>query len=206
MGFVSLKRKWRSARLPPVFYHTTFRDNVPFLIREQKLIANKGKSICQSRSGFVSLSDRVTQGIIEFFGNVVFEFDALFLYTKNGLIAPRDYQIAEDDIARYDELPLFENEWIVPNLVVFELNDIKKVSLITSKGFPESAFKPVTTLLESAEISYCFLSERWLPNKINTDIARYFFRLENWARFQSCLTRRSKGIPKLRSTLRGKLQ
>lgn len=183
MRLTSLKRKWRNAGLPPVFYHTTFVDNAPLIISEQKVSANKANSICRSKNGSVSLSDRITKGIVEFFGNVVFEFDALSLYGKNPSIAPRDYAIAEDDIERYDELPFFENEWRIPKVVVFELNDINKVLLITSKDFQESVFEPVTALLEGAKISYCFLAERWLPDKINSDIARYFFRLENWKRF-----------------------
>jgi hypothetical protein len=183
MQVVSQKRKWRNAGLPPVFYHATFVDNVPLIITERKLIANRGNSICRSKNGSASLSDRITKGIVEFFGNVVFEFDALSLYEKNPSIAPRDYGIAEDDIERYDELPFFENEWRAPKVVAFELNDINKVLLITSKDFQESVFEPLITLLENAKISYCFLAERWLPDKINSDTARYFFRLENWKRF-----------------------
>jgi len=80
------------------------------ILEEQRIIANKGNSICQSKNGFISLSDRITKGIVEFFGNVVFEFDAVSLYRRNNLIAPRDYGISEDDIAKYDELPFFENE------------------------------------------------------------------------------------------------
>ena len=184
MQLTSLKRKWHNAGLSPVFYHTTFVDNAPLIINERKLSANKGNSICQSRNCLLSLSDRITRGIIEFFGNVVFEFDALSLYEKNVSIAPRDYGIAEHDIESYDELPFFENEWRTPKAVVFELSDINKVLLITGKDFQESVFEPITTLLEVATISHCFLSERWLPDKINSDIARYFSRLENWSRFQ----------------------
>ena len=183
MQLSSLKREWRRAGLPPVLYHTTFVDNAPLIIRGRKLSANKGGSICQSRNGFVSLADRITQGLIEFFGNVVFEFDALSLYARSQLIAPRDYKIAEDDIERYDELPFFENEWTAPKLVAFELNDINKVLLITSQDFREPVFEPIIALLQDARISHCFLSEGWLPDKLNSDIARYFSRLGNWKRF-----------------------
>jgi len=188
MRVTSPRRQWHTAGLPPVFYHTTFVDNAPLVIGERKVSANKGNSICQSRNGFVSLSDRISRGIVEFFGNVVFEFDALSLYEKNPSITPRDYGIAEDDVERYDELPFFENEWRAPMVVAFGLNDINKVLLIVSKDFQESTFEPIAALLEVAEISYCFLSERWLPDKINSDTARYFFRLENWTRFQDSLT------------------
>ena len=187
MQLISLKRKWLNAGLSPVFYHTTFIYNAPLIISERNISVNKGNSICQSRDGFVSLSDRITRGIIEFFGNVVFEFNALSLYEKNLSIAPRDYGIAEDDIESYDELPFFENEWRTPKAVVFELSDINKVLLITSKDFQESVFERVTHLLEVATISHCFLSERWLPDKINSDTAQYFFRLENWNRFRDSL-------------------
>jgi hypothetical protein len=68
-------------------------------------------------------------------------------------------------------------------VVVFDLNNINKVLLITSKDFRASIFESVITLLQDARISYCFLSERWLPDKINIDTARYFSRLENWKRF-----------------------
>lgn len=183
MQVASLKIKWRKAGLPPVFYHTTFIDNASLIITEQKISANKSNSICRSKNGSVSLSDRITKGIVEFFGNVVFEFDALSLYERNQSIAPRDYGIAEDDIERYDELPFFENEWRIPKVLAFKLNNINKVLLITSKDFREPIFEPVITFLQNARISYYFLSESWLPDKINSDAARYFLRLENWKRF-----------------------
>ncbi len=187
MQLTSLKRKWRNAGLPPVFYHTTFVDNAPLIISEQKVSANKDNSICRSKNISVSLSDRLTKGIVEFFGNVVFEFDALSLYQRNTLIAPRNYGVAEDDINRYDELPFFENEWRTPDVVDFDLNDINKVILITSKDFREPIFESITSLLEVATINHCFLSERWLPDNISSDTRRYFFRLENWSRFQNIL-------------------
>jgi hypothetical protein len=176
--------KWKKAKLPQVFYHTTFIDNAPLILEEQRIIANKGNSICQSKNGFISLSDRITKGIVEFFGNVVFEFDAVSLYRKNNLIAPRDYGISEDDIAKYDELPFFENEWIVPEELRFNLKDINKVLLITSKDFREAAFDGLITLLQSKRIEYTSLSERWLSDNILPDTARYFFRIEDWGKFK----------------------
>lgn len=176
--------KWEKAKLPQVFYHTTFIDNAPLILEEQRVIANKGNSICQSKNGFISLSDRITKGIVEFFGNVVFEFDAVSLYRKNNLIAPRDYGISEDDIAKYDELPFFENEWIVPEELRFNLKDVNKVILITSKDFREAAFDDIITLLQSKRIEYTSLSERWLSDNILPDTARYFFRIEDWGKFK----------------------
>ena len=179
-----LTLKWEKARLPQVFYHTTFIDNAALILEEQRIIANKGNSICQSKNGFISLSDRITKGIVEFFGGVVFEFDAVSLYRKNNLIAPRDYGISEDDIAKYDELPFFENEWIVPEELRFNLKDVNKVLLITSKDFREAAFDDIITLLQSKGIEYTSLSERWLSDNILPDTARYFFRIENWGKFK----------------------
>lgn len=77
-----LKERWNYLKLPVVFYHTTFTKNVPQILKEQKIIANKGFSICKEKNNIVSLSDRITKGIVEFFGNVVFEFDAVSLYIK----------------------------------------------------------------------------------------------------------------------------
>ncbi|RLC65475.1 MAG: hypothetical protein DRI01_00775 [Chloroflexi bacterium] len=108
----------------------------------------------------VSLSDRITKGIVEFFGNVVFEFDAVSLYRKNRMIAPRDYGISEDDIDKYDELPFSENEWIVPRKLEFDLEDINIVLLITSMDFKESIFEDVFRILKCKGIEYCFLSEK----------------------------------------------
>lgn len=179
-----LTLKWEKVKLPQVFYHTTFIDNAALILEEQRIIANKGNSICQSKNGFISLSDRITKEIVEFFGNVVFEFDAVSLYRKNNLITPRDYGISEDDIAKYDELPFFENEWIVPEELRFNLKDVNKVLLITSKDFREAAFDDIITLLQSKGIEYTSLSERWLSDNILPDTARYFFRIENWGKFK----------------------
>jgi hypothetical protein len=64
--------RWEKAKLPPVYYHTTFMENAILILIDQKITANKGKSICSEKNGLVSLSDRITKGVIEFFGNVVF--------------------------------------------------------------------------------------------------------------------------------------
>jgi hypothetical protein len=178
-----LRERWGKSNLPVAFYHTTFVENAPLILKEEKIIANKGNSICQSKNGSVYLSDKISKGIVEFFGNVVFEFDAVSLYRKNKLIVPRDYGILEDDIKRYDELPFFENEWVVPKELRFNMKDINRVLLITGKDFREPAFGDITTLLRNKEIEYTFLSERWLPDNILSDTARYFFRIENWVEF-----------------------
>lgn len=183
-----LKKKWEKSSLPPVFYHTTFVENVSLILKDQKIIANKGDSICQAKNGLVSLSDRITKGIVEFFGNVVFEFDAVSLYRENELTAPRDYGISEDDIVKYDELPFFENEWVAPKKLKFDLGDINKVLLITSRDFKESTFENVVRILKSKDIEYCFLSEKWLPDNIMPDITRYFFRVEDWREFKNVET------------------
>lgn len=183
MELASLRRRWQNAGLPLAFFHSTFPDNVPSIISERRLTANRGVSVCRSENSVVSLSDRVTKGILEFFGGVILEFDAPSLYSKNVRIVPKDYRVGEDDVGRYDELPFFENEWIAPREVVFDLADIKKLILVTGRGFPESIFEPLLVPLEDAKISYVFLSEKWLSDKINVDIARYFSRLEKWQGF-----------------------
>lgn len=184
MNYLSLLRKrWKKSKLPIVFYHTTFVENASLILKEQKIIANEGQSICKENNGVVSLSDKITKGIIEFFGNVVFEFDAVSLHRKNKSIAPKDYGISEDDVVKYDELPFFENEWVTPKKLKFDLADINKVLLITSRDFKESTFEDVVTILKSKDIEYCFLSERWLANNVIPDITRYFFRIENWNEF-----------------------
>jgi hypothetical protein len=184
MNYLSLLRKrWKRLKLPIVFYHTTFVENAPLILKEQKIIANEGQSVCKENNGVVSLSDKITKGIIEFFGNVVFEFDAVSLHRKNKSIAPRDYGISEDDIVKYDELPFFENEWVAPKKLKFDLADINKVLLITSRDFKESTFEDVVTILKSKDIEYCFLSEKWLSDNILPDTTRYFFRIENWRKF-----------------------
>ncbi len=61
-----LEKKWKRLELPFAFYHTTFVENAPLILKEQKIIANKGESICREKNGVVSLSDRITKGIIEF--------------------------------------------------------------------------------------------------------------------------------------------
>jgi len=182
--FTLLKKNWKKSNLPVVFYHTTFVENAPFIFKKQRIIANKGKSICKDKNGLVSLSDRITKGVVEFFGNLVLEFDAVSLYRKNKVIAPRVYGISEDDIEKYDELPFFENEWVIPKELGFDLNDINKVFLITSRDFKEPIFEDVVKILKSKDIEYCFLSEKWLVDNIAPDITRYFFRIENWNGFK----------------------
>ena len=180
-----LKRMWAKSELPVVFYHTSFVENTALILKEQKLIANKGESICKEKNGYVSLSDRLTQGVIEFFGNVVFEFDAVSLYIKNKLITPKNYG-SSSDITKYDEMPLFENEWFIPLEVNFDLADITKVLLITSRDFREETFKDVVKAIKSKGIKYSFLSERWLSDNTVTDMTSYLLRIRNWRKFTKC--------------------
>jgi len=177
-----VKEKWEKSDLPVVFYHTTFIENAPLILKEQKIIANKGESICKERNELVSLSDRITKGIVEFCGNVVFEFDAVSLYMKNELIVPRNYGSSRD-ISKYGEKPLFENEWIIPKKLKFDLEDINKIFLITSKNFRESAFRDVIRVLKNKRVEYIFLSERWLSDNIVTDMATYLLRIRGWNKF-----------------------
>jgi len=177
-----LTKRWKSFRLPVVFYHTTSIENAPLILKEQEIIANKGNSICEEKNGLISLSDRITKGIVEFFGNVVFEFDAVSLYTKNKLTVPKKYG-SSSDIRKYDEVPLFENEWILPKEVKFDLEGVKKVLLITSRNFRESAFKDVVEALKSKGIEYIFLSETWLPDNTVTDMTSYLLRIRGWNKF-----------------------
>jgi len=175
----SLTKRWEGSRLPPVFYHTTFVENVPLILKEQRIIANKGESICKEKNELVSLSDRITKGIVEFFGNVIFEFDAISLYRKNKSIAPKYYG-GSSDIKNYDKAPLFENEWNIPNELKFDLEDINRVLLITSRHFRELSFKDVVKALRSRRIEYSFLSERWLSDNTVTDMTSYLSRIRNW--------------------------
>src|SRR3989339_752548 len=103
-----LKAHWEKSKLSPVFYHTTFMENVLSILKDQKIVANKGKSICKTNNGIVSLSDRINKGIVEFFGNVVFEFDAIMLFNKNRSIIPKIYGSLTNINKLYDERPLFE--------------------------------------------------------------------------------------------------
>lgn len=177
-----LRKRWKRLELPVVFYHTTFVENAPLILKEQKIVANKGGSICQEKNGLVSLSDRITKGIVEFFGNVVFEFDAVSIYRKNKSITPKSYG-SSSNIRKYDEVPLFENEWVVPKELKFSLEDINKVLLITNRNFRESAFENAAKALKSKGVEYIFLSERWLSDNIVTDMTRYLFRIRGWKKF-----------------------
>jgi len=178
-----LRKRWEESNMPVVFYHTTFVENVPSILKEQKITANKGESICKGKNGLVSLSDRITKGITEFFGNVIFEFDAVSLYGKNNAIAPKDYGNSSD-IRKYDEVPLFENEWVVPRELKFDLFDINKVLLITSRSFRESAFGGVVKVLRGMSIEYSFLSERWLSDNMVSDMTSYLLRIKGWRKFK----------------------
>lgn len=177
-----LKESWQKSNLPPVFYHTTFVESVPSILKDRKIIANKGESICKEENGLVSLSDRITKGIIEFFGNVVFEFDAVSLYVKNELIAPRNYG-SSSDIRKYDEVPLFENEWVIVEELKFDLGYINKVHLVTSRNFRESAFRDVIKALRNKRIKYIFLPERSLSDQTVTDMTNYLYRIRGWKKF-----------------------
>lgn len=178
----SLEKRWKKSSLPMVFYHTTFVENVLPILKEQKIIANKGESICKAKNGLVSLSDRITKGIVEFFGDVVFKFDAVSLYRKNKLITPKNYG-SSSNIRKYDEVPLFENEWVMPKKLKFDIENIEEVLLITNKNFRESAFQDVVKALKSKGIECTFLSERWLSDNIVTDMTSYLLRIRSWKRF-----------------------
>lgn len=184
--FPLLKKRWEKSNLPPIFYHTTFVENVPLILKDQKIIANKGESICKDKDGLVSLSDRITKGIVEFFGNVVFEFDAISIYRKNMSITPKDYG-SSSDIRKYNEVPLSENEWVMPKELKFELVDINKVILVTSRNFRESAFKSVVKALKSKGINHIFLSEKWLSDNIVTDMTSYLLRIRGWNTFNKAV-------------------
>ncbi|MEW6041161.1 MAG: hypothetical protein AB1633_06535 [Elusimicrobiota bacterium] len=178
-----LKENWKKSKLTPVLYHTTFIENAPLIFKDRRIIANKGGSICKAKNRLVSLSDRITKGIIEFFGNVVFEFNALSIYGKNKSITPKIYG-SSNDIKKYDEVPLFENEWVVPKELKFDLEDVNEVLLITSRDFKEPAFKSFVRTLTSNGVAYSFLSERWLPDNMVTDMTSYLIRFRRWRKFK----------------------
>lgn len=182
---LTLKKRWEKSDLPVVFYHTTFVENVPSIIKEQRIIANKGESICKAKNGLVSLSDRMTKGIVEFFGNIVFEFDAVSLYRKNKLLAPQHW--GSNIKKLYDEVPLFENEWVISKELKFELANINKVLLITSRNLKESAFRGVIKALKGNGVEYTFLSERWLLDNMVTDMRNYLIRTRGWKKFRKGL-------------------
>lgn len=184
--FTLLKKRWEKSNLPPIFYHTTFVENVPLILKDQKIIANKGESICKDKNGLVFLSDRITKGIVEFFGNVVFEFDALPIYRKNRLIAPKNYG-SSSNIRKYDEVPLFENEWVIPKELKFDLADINEMLFIMSKNYRESAFKDIVEVLKNNGIEYIFLPERSLADNIVTDMTSYLLRMRGWKKLNNLL-------------------
>jgi hypothetical protein len=184
--FTLLKKRWEKSHLPVVFYHTTFIENAPLILKEQRIIANKGESICKEKNGLVSLSDRITKGNIEFFGNVVFEFDALSIYRKNRLIAPKNYG-SSSNIKKYDEIPLFENEWVIHKELKFDLADINEMLFIMSKNYREPAFKDIVEVLKNNGIEYIFLPERSLADNIVTDMTSYLLRMRGWGKFNNLL-------------------
>jgi len=180
-----INERWKKSKLTPVLYYTTFLENTPLILKEQKIIANKGDSICKTKNGFISLPDRITQGIVAFFGNVIFEFNAVSLYRKNKSVAPKNYGSSSDIRKYYDEVPLFENEWVIPKEFEFDLTDINKVLFITSGNYKESAFASVVETLENKDIEYCFISERWLSDNMVTDMTRYLMRIRCWKKFST---------------------
>jgi len=182
-----LALRWEKSNLPTVFYHTTFAENVPLILEEQKIIANKGESICKEKNGLVSLSDRITKGIVEFFGNVVFEFNAVSIYRKNKSITPKSCG-SSSNIRRYDEVPLFENEWVVSKELKFSLQDINEVLLITNRNFRESAFDNAGKTLKSKGVEYILLSARWLSDSVVTDMTSYLSRIRGWHKFNKVTT------------------
>lgn len=182
----SLRENWKKAKLTPVLYHTTFVENAPLILEDRRIIANKGRSICKEKNGVISLSDRITKGIVEFFGNVVFEFDAVSIYRKNRLIIPKNYGRSRD-ISKYDEVPLFENEWTVPEELKFNSEDINKVLLIISKDFRELAYKGIIKTLTNNNIAYSFLSERWLRDNMVSDMTSYLLRIKGWNKFNKAI-------------------
>jgi hypothetical protein len=181
----AINERWKKSKLTPVLYHTTFLENAPLILKEQKIIANKGDSICKTKNGFISLSDRITQGIVAFFRNVIFEFDAVSLYRKNKSIAPKNQGSSSDIRKYYDEVPLFENDWVIPKELEFDLTDINKVLLITTRHYKGSASAIVVETLENKDIEYCFISGRWLSDNMVTDMIRYLMRIRGWKKFNT---------------------
>lgn len=70
--------------------------------------------------------------------------------------------------------------------VKFDLADINKVLLITSRNFKEAKFKDVVKAIKSKRIEYYFLSERWLSDNTVTDMTSYLLRTKNWRKFINC--------------------
>lgn len=175
---------WRKAGLTPVLYHCTFAQNVKSILKDRALIARKGGSICQSPEDFVSLAERVTKGLIEFCGEVVFEFDAVALCRHNPCLVPRDYGLSEEETWRYEDFPFFEHEWRAPTVVEFELADLNRVLLVNRPGSKPGLLTHVARRLDTAGVPYLRLDERHLADDVRSDTIRYFVRLECWARFR----------------------
>lgn len=138
--------------------------------------------MCKEEKETVSLSDRLTKGIVEFFGNVVFEFDALSLYKKNRLIMPTKYG-SSSNIEKYGGVPLFKNEWTSPKEVKFQKKDIRRVLFITSRNFKESKFKNIAKKLKELNIQYDYWSEIYLPYLRVSDFNSYLIRMRRWRKF-----------------------
>jgi len=182
----TLRRHWNNCRLTPVFYHFTFPENVRSILADGALIPNKGYSICCNPEERVCLSDRMTQGLVEFCGNVIFEFSAVRTYEKNQFVAPRDYLVGEDDFARREEIPFFENEWGVPGWFRFDLGDVNGVWIVLEAGGEASmrSVTPVVRILEQRAVPYELIRLCQLPDSIANDTIRYFARLDRWKQFQ----------------------
>jgi hypothetical protein len=88
-------------------------------------------------------------------------------------------------LKKYDEVPLFENEWVVQKELKFNLEDINKVILITSRDFRKSSFMNIVKTLRSKGIKYLFLSERWLSDNTVTDMTSYLIRIRSWKKFKN---------------------
>jgi len=181
---------WRRARLTPVLYHFTFRENVKSILADRALIANKGVSICRNPDSFVCLSDRMTKGLVQFCGNIVFEFDAFRLYSGNFLLAPRDYGLSEEDTSRYEYFPFFENEWGARGKVEFELADINRVLFVVSSDCKKPHFRRVAQELDKVSLPYIYVGKSYLPDSLCSDTIRYFERLERWHKFHRSLVRK----------------
>jgi len=187
MRHCNVSHNWCKAGLTPVLYHFTFHDNVSSILTDEALIANKGWSICRNPDTFVCLAERMTQGLVEFCGQVVLEFDGSRLYSRNPHLAPRDYGLSEEDVSRYKDSPFFEHEWRAPGVVDFELTDINHVLLIKSRDCKAASFRHVAQTLNEANLPYTYLHKSYLSDDIRSDTIRYFVRLECWTRFRRSL-------------------
>ncbi|HOC02832.1 MAG TPA: hypothetical protein PKK91_05070, partial [bacterium] len=90
---------------------------------------------------------------------------------------------SSQDISKYEEKALFENEWSSPKELKFDLANMNKVLLITSRHFKELAFKDVVKVLRDKSIKYIFLSERLLSENNVSDMRIYILRMRSWKEF-----------------------